>query len=79
MREASDVADFRHQANGADLINAAQRLQRTHHRLEAPPFEFADAAVSRTTRSSAAMTACQYSVNAVCAPASPKFDVANQR
>ena len=30
-------------------------------------------------RSSAAVTACQYSVNAVCALGCPKFNVANQR
>ena len=44
-----------------------------------PSIERAKASVSRVTRSSAAVTACQYSVKAVCAPEAPKFKIANQR
>ena len=80
MGKASNVADFRNQANRADLIDPAQRLQRQHHRLEAPAFDrVSQRSLSRATRSSAAVTACQYSVKAVLHAREPKFNVANQR
>ncbi len=53
--------DYEHarQADGADGVDAAQRPQGRHHRLEAPALDclLCNAVLSRLTRSSAACTA----------------------
>ena len=44
-----------------------------------PAIDCPNATVKRATRSSALLTACQYSVNAVCEPLPAKLNVASQR